>query len=218
LAADFAREALSLSSKDLGLGTREGPWANRRLTDLLEEATVGQGPAGDWPAASWSEERLIKRAAQENDPGRKTALALGCILSVLARGAFPAEPYYTFDTLGPGFRDRHPVNLASVAGFVRQREAEAAADVTAALLKEKVLFQHLRVAMRKLRYQLQATFKFVVEDGHFVWVEDFEPTFTSPRLRQAFRFLRDLGLARGRAEGWGLTADGRALLGQPDGR
>ena len=84
----------------------------------------------------------------------------------------------------------------------------------AALLREKVLFQHLRVAMRKLRYQTQATFKFVVEYGQYVWVEQFEPTFTSPRLRPAFLFLRDLGLAKGKTEGWGLTGDGKAAPGR----
>ena len=82
----------------------------------------------------------------------------------------------------------------------------------ASLFKDQVLFQHLRVAMRKLRYQAQATFKFVVEEGRYLWVEDFKPTFTSPRIRQAFRFLRDLGLCRGRSGGWQLTADGKARL------
>src|SRR5262249_9660707 len=108
-------------------------------------------------------------------------------------------------------------NLMSVPRFVRERQAENAAAVVAALVREKVLFQHLRVAMRKLRYQVQATFKFVVEEGHYLWVEDFDPTFTSPRIRQAFLFLRDLGLAKGRAGGWALTEDGKARLGQSDG-
>jgi hypothetical protein len=210
-AAGFSREALRFSSKELGLGKTKKAWADRLLVDLVNEAKVGQGPAGQWPDERWSEEQLIGRAAKEIDPDRKTAFAFGSILSVLARTC-PQEPYTAFETLGGGFQDRHAVNLASVAQFIRERQNESTATAVAALVKEMVLIQHLRVAMRKLRYQAQATFKYVVEYGQYVWVEDFDPTFTSPRLRQAFLFLRDLGLAKGRADGWGLTKDGAALL------
>jgi hypothetical protein len=217
-AADFANDSLALSSRDLGLSKRRKPWANCLLGDLIAEATAGQGSASDWATALWSEYVLTGRAAQETDPRRKTALALGCILSVLARGAFPVEPYTIFETLEPGFGDHHLVNLASVARFLRERQHERAWTVLATLVREKVLFQHLRVAMRKLRYQVQATFKFVIEYGHYVWVENFEPTFTSARLWPAFLFLRDLGLAKGKSGDWGLTGDGRAILRELNGR
>jgi hypothetical protein len=216
-ADDFARDALSFSSHDLGLGTRKKPWASYSLADLIAEAGAGQKVDGNWTTGLWSENCLIARAAKATDQRRKTAFGLGCILSVLARAVFPAEPYAAFETLGSDFRDRHAVNLASITRFIRDRQAESAATVLAAMLREKVLFQHLRVAMRKLRYQTQATFKLVVDLGHYVWVEDFEPTFTSPRLRPSFYFLRDIGLAKGKAGGWGLTGDGKALLRQPNG-
>src|SRR5262249_9886982 len=134
--------------------------------DLLEEAARDQGRPSEWQTARWSEDQLIRAAQKNDDPERKTALALGCILSVLARGALPAEPYKAFERLPTRFWERHPVNLMSVPRFVRDRQTESAAAVLTALVKEKVLFQHLRVAMRKLRdSKAQATFKFVVEDG-----------------------------------------------------
>jgi hypothetical protein len=216
-AADFAREALTLSSKDLGLASSKKPWADRSVADLIAEARARQGLASEWQRANWSEDGLIDRAAQETDRQRKTALAFGCLLSVLVRDTFPREPYGSFETLAPDFKARHPVNLASVAGFVKDWQDKSASTVLAALVREKVLFRHLRVAMAKLRYQSQATFKFVVEQGNYIRVDKIDPTYTNPRLRAAFLFLRDLGLAKGRAGNWGLTGDGRALLRQRNG-
>jgi hypothetical protein len=178
-ADEFAHDALRFSSHDLGLGTRKKPWASRSLADLVAEAGAGQKVDGNWTTGFWSEASLIARAAEAGNQSRRTAFALGCILSVLARAVFPAMPYAAFETLGSDFLDRHAVTLASITRFSRDRHAEPAATVLAALLREKVLFQHLRVAMRKLRYQAQATFKLVVDLGHYVWVEDFEPTFTT---------------------------------------
>ena len=124
LADEVTRGALSKTSKSMGLGTNTRPWGERLLSDLLEEAACGQGAAGEWAIRSWSEQQLILRAEREEDPRLKAALSFGCILSVVARGSFPAEPYATFQSLGPDFKGRHPVSLASVAKVMRDRQAE----------------------------------------------------------------------------------------------
>lgn len=213
-AGDFANEALNTNSNDLGLGPSKDLWRDRTIGDLLTEAATRQGAPSKWTTTPWSEESLINSAAAEVVSGRRLALSFACILSVLARNAVPADPFQKFVNLGPEFLGRYPVHFPSISQFIRTREKARAADVCAALLREKVLLQHLRVAMRKLRYQVQATFKFIVEEGHFVWVEDFEPTYTSPRLRQAFLFLRDLGLTAGKGGNWGLTKLGATILEQ----
>jgi hypothetical protein len=92
-----------------------------------------------------------------------------------------------------------------------------AAKAFAELLKDYVVGQHLRVAMRKLRYESQSTFKLTIEGGRFVWLDNFRPTLTNPRLRQAFRFLRDLGLCSGVSGDWKLSRLGDEQLRRADG-
>jgi hypothetical protein len=211
-AADFAKDVLSLCSNDLGVGRGKTQWRTRQVSELLSEAARNQGRLRDWSTALWSEHRLITQAALEPDARRRAALSFACILSVLARPDLPSDPYAAFQTIASEFWRAYPVNLTSVRALVFERKSDPSANVLSDLVRQCILYRHLRVAMHKLRFQNDATFKFVVEYGHYGWLEDFDPTYTSPRLRQAFRFIRDLGLAKGRSGNWQLTADGRAFL------
>jgi hypothetical protein len=62
------------------------------------------------------------------------------------------------------------------------------------LLLEWILYRHLRVATRKLANQGVSTFKFRPGEGQLFLVAERlpKPTYTSPRVRQAFRVLEDL--------------------------
>ncbi len=54
--------------------------------------------------------------------------------------------------------------MAAVHKFLSERADKNAATVLSELLNEYVVWQHLRVAMRKLRYESQSMFKLAVED------------------------------------------------------
>ena len=211
-AADAARRALAASSKDIGLGRDRTPWAKRPVDSLLDEAKSSQLAPSDWEDDPWSEENLIGRAIEQSDPNRALALSLACIISTIVRGASPENPFELYEAANVEFLSRYPLHIASVRNHLMSAQDAPASDVFASLMAEKILLRHLRVAMRKLRYELQSTFKFVIEDGHYVWVEDFEPTYTNPRLRQGFLFLRDLGLCSGGSGGWSPTELGMAVL------
>ncbi len=87
------------------------------------------------------------------------------------------------------------------------------------LLRHWVVERHLAVALRKLRSQGNDTFRFRPHDQGLTyvgWTDTLQPTYSSPRLRQAFAILRDLGLLSASDGGWVPTARGRALLAAAD--
>jgi hypothetical protein len=211
----LAQESLSASSTTLKLGRDKRPWSSRTLGDLLREAEANQQPLAKNVDDPWGEMSLLPNPP-EDAPLTVLARSLGCLLSVLARNLFPPKPFSFFENLDTEFPKRYRVNLETVRDFVQKNLDTNAAAAYTDILSNWVLGQHIRVAMRKLRQQTQATFKVAVEEGRYVWIEDFDPTFTNPRLRQAFRFLRDLGLCGGATDGWRLRSAGKQILEVPD--
>jgi hypothetical protein len=51
---------------------------------------------------------------------------------------------------------------------------------------------HLRVALGKLRYRSEDTFRIKPVEGRLVVKEAPQPSFTSPRLKQALQILHDI--------------------------
>lgn len=207
----LATEALAASSATLGLGDDAEPWADRLVSDLLEEARSAQTSLAEWSQDPWAESKLVPNP-KHSDAQDVLARAFACVLSVLARNQVPAAPFSGFSSLDSSFLRRYSANIASFRAFVLRNGERKAVDVYAEILSNWVIGQHIRVAMRKLRNQIQATFKIAIEEGRYVWIEDFDPTYTSPRLKQAFRFLRDLGLCGGASDGWRITEAGKRRL------
>ena len=207
----ISQDALRVTSTGMGLGSTTNPWRDRSVGDIIEEARTQQKPLNDWHNDPWSEEKLI-RNLDEQPPLSRLVRAFACLVSICARNRTPENPYQAFSGLPSDWFDQHRVNLATVRKYMTEDAGRNAAEVFAGLLKEFVVGQHLKVAMRKLHYQSQSTFKLIIEEGRFVWVENFIPTFTNPRLQQAFWFLRDLGLCSGAAEEWQLTDAGKKQL------
>ncbi len=87
------------------------------------------------------------------------------------------------------------INVLAFQRRAAERLPEPAGDFFRDLLFEWVLARHLRVAVAKLASQGVSTFKFRPEEGALVRLVDknVRPTFTSPRLRPAFRILTDIG-------------------------
>lgn len=80
------------------------------------------------------------------------------------------------------------------------------------MILEWVLFRHLRVATRKLANQRVSTFKYRPEGGKLVRTADAPgPTYTSPRVRQAFRIMSDLGLVARNGGVMTLTKQGLTM-------
>lgn len=214
---ELAVKSLSASSATLGLGADAQPWADRLLGDLLEESKAAQAPLERWGHDPWAESTLIPNP-KERTPLDVLARAFASLLSVLARNRVPVIAFAGIESLDASFLRRYSVNFASFREWMFKSSKRKAAEVLAEVLSNWVVGQHLRVAMRKLRYQTQSTFKVAVEEGRYLWIEDFIPTYTSPRLRQAFRFLRDLGLCTGAKGGWKITEAGMQQLGGNDGK
>jgi hypothetical protein len=208
--------ALRVSSSTLGLGTGKSDWCNRTLGDIIEESRIRQQPLADWRDDPWSESNLIF-GLNDQPPLIRLARSFACLVAIHARNRMPSQPFQAFSSITADWLDRHKVTLATVYKFLSERADRNAATVFAEFLKDYVVGQHLRVAMRKLRYQSQSTFKLAVEDGRFIWLEHFEPTRTNPRLRQAFRFLRDLGFCSGHSGGWRTSHKGKEQLRHEDG-
>ena len=137
-------------------------------------------------------------------------------MAIYARDRLPETPFAAFSSLS-AMAGCYNVTLAKVRDFLSERLEKNAAAVFSELLKDYVIGQHLHVAMRKLCSESQSTFKLAIEDGRFIWLDNFEPTRTNPRLAQAFRFLRDLGLCSGEGDGWKLSGMGKEQLRQADG-
>jgi hypothetical protein len=211
-----ANEALRVTSAELGLGTRKLAWRDRKLGDIIAEARIRQRSLDAWYDDPWSESNLIL-GLDDQPPLVRLVRAFACLLALHARDRLSPEPFAAFSGLSPDWLRRYKVTLATVNKYLSEKADENAAKAYADFLKDYVVGQHLQVAMRKLRYESQSTFKLTIEDGRFLWLENFDPTFTNPRLRQAFRFLRDLGLCSGKGAEWKLSPRGRELLRRTDG-
>ena len=214
---ELAINALSASSATLGVGEDARPWADRLISDLLEEAKTAQAPLERWFQDPWAESKLTPNP-KEKRPLDVLAGAFASVLSVLARNRVPAATFAGFDSLDTSFLRRYSANFASFRAFVFKSAEKKAADVYADILSNWVIGQHIRVAMRKLRHQTQSTFKLAIEEGRYIWIEDFIPTYTSPRVKQAFRFLRDLGLCGGGSDSWQITEPGKRKVRGVDGK
>lgn len=207
----LAVKSLSVSSESLGLGESTCTWANRLLGDLFDEARAAQAPIDAWSEDPWAESTLIPDPKEQN-PLEVLAHAFACVVSVLARNRVPAQTFAGFGSLDASFLERYSKNFASFRKFMFESVDREAADVYADILSNWVVGQHIRVAMRKLRHQTQTTFKVAIEDGRYIFIEDFDPTYTNPRLKQAFRFLRDLGLCGGDSHSWQIMERGKQKL------
>jgi hypothetical protein len=61
-------------------------------------------------------------------------------------------------------------------------------------IKQHIILRHHLVAFRKIGGGTQTTQKFILEENHIRYIDNFEPNFTSPRLNTLHSFLRDLNL------------------------
>ena len=131
-------------------------------------------------------------AQNESDVEEVVARSLQLLLSLVARGS--EESPYGDLVEGDRFFQTYEINLFSLERLTRDTwSAQTGTEWLEWLAAEWGLRVHFRVALRKLRYQSQDSFRIVpMEEGYRVR-EAPRAQWTSPRLAQAFRFLYDLG-------------------------
>jgi len=95
----------------------------------------------------------------------------------------------------PEYSSKYPVNLRTVQAklnneLANQNIVEAMINFT----QQYCLENHWRVAMRKLRYQSQNTFRFEASERGLIINAIPSATHTSPRFYQSTQVMKDLGL------------------------
>jgi len=157
----------------------------------------------------------LMAARKQEDVERGVKAAVDLLLALLARGR--SEPAYGSASVTPRFFQTYEINLDSL----QQLAAGGWSELTGREWLQQLsaywgLRVHFRVALRKLRYQTQDSFRIVpLEDGLHVR-EAPPPQWSAPRLAQALTFLSDLGAldleASEESEYYVLTSFGRSLL------
>lgn len=128
----------------------------------------------------------------EGDLDRVVAQSIRVLLALAARGIHEA-PYGTL-VVADRFFQTYEINLWTLRALVGEDwQALSAPEWLEWLAANWALRVHFRVALRKLRYQSQDSFRIVPhEDG--LRVREAPPAqWSSPRLGQALRFLWDIG-------------------------
>jgi hypothetical protein len=190
------------------------------LTNLIEEVVA----ESELPDTSWAEfqsettqlasdlgerefEEAISRSGGHDGVIQPDTLraAVRLLAVVLSRAEEQSE--LVEHEFGP-YGSTHFRSLASERRFIDDRANAPAAEVLAAVLKERVIKRHLWVAARKLRTQRAYTYLADVTDGELRFRSSFAATLSNPRLEQSLTFLTDAGLL----DADGLTPGGREAL------
>jgi hypothetical protein len=175
-----------------------------------------QDPSGDpWGSDStWEWADRLERAVKERDIGLIVALAAR-VLGRLATdtGTWRAHPFETIFN-AEDMANKYEVHLKGWCDRANRGANQETRDFLQELLLEWVLFRHLRVATRKLANQGVSTYKYRPEEGQLLFIAEKPPlpTFTAPRIWQAFRILEDLHCLSRVNNSLELSADGRSIL------
>lgn len=140
-----------------------------------------------------------------------------CVLRVLATMVVRAEsgdtsPYGKLPMTDAVLAD-YPINLASFQTVELAWRALTVGEVVKWLICEWACETHLRIALRKLRFEQKDTFRFYPTDRGLTprKVPPFD--YSNPRLRQAIQMLRDLYALEADADGrMQITPAGREWL------
>jgi len=133
---------------------------------------------------------------------------------VTDRGAFKSHPFEAIPE-AVEITSGHRISYKRWLDRAKARSTENIKAFLVDLVKEWVIFRHLRVATRKLANQGVTTFKFRPHEGVIITsAETFpSPTYTNPRLVQAVQIMKDLHLVEARGGVMQLTKTGKKYLG-----
>lgn len=95
----------------------------------------------------------------------------------------------------PEYSSKYPVNLRTVQAKLNNELANKnIVEAMTSFTQQYCLENHWRVAMRKLRYQSQNTFRFEASERGLIVNAVPSATHTSPRFYQSTQVMKDLGL------------------------
>jgi hypothetical protein len=192
-------------------------------------ATLLQDRRGSLPAQDeWTHSdhelqhgQSLLAAQKQGDADTVVVSALQILLSLIARG-FADAPYGTL-IVPDRFFETYEINLLSVRNTAsRAWDGISGGEWLQWLAGSWAIRVHFRVALRKLRYQMQDSFRIVPMDEGYRVREAPPAKWSEPRLAQALRFLYDLGALDidGQIEGepYALSTFGEQLLERELGR
>ncbi len=191
-----------------------GGWLSGRPTIKKLEKIVGAATFGEAlrlarrsapPQADWdSDQHEFQQAAEciarfreiEDETSAAAAIGVAVRTLVLLASRIEADvPEYDASLLADEFLKGYPINLHSFRRHALDGwQSLSVPRLIGWLVKDWGIDAHLRIALRKLRSNPQATFRLRPTDqGLLVEDEIPPPVPTNPRLRQGIQILRDLG-------------------------
>jgi hypothetical protein len=196
------------------------PWVNDAVTELgsqdfngaLNFTTSALPPLKDWHREG-HEVSLANHAQEAHLDHKKREVkvellvhAARILLSLVARDD-QTKPAYGGMAFLSEYLSLYPINLESL----RKLSQSTWPDMTTTSWLAWVaghwgIEAHLRVALRKLRYQTKETFHVVPTDRGLTVAEMPDPTYTLPRFNQGIQILQDIGaIERPPNGGWVRT-------------
>jgi hypothetical protein len=185
--------------------------AKNHLTTVM--AAIGQY---DSPEHEWTYSRAILDTYTETEDESADEAVLTNSVKLLAALAAraPELDAYAASPFPVEFLGTYPINLQSHSHLARGEWANLPITELLGWLADKWGIEtHLSIALRKLRYNPQSTFRVRPTDqGLKVIPRIPPPTRTNPRMRQGLQMLRDLGAIEDDDDHSMLTAFGRQVL------
>lgn len=198
----------------------------------LEEIGAGRlfsacvAESGSWlPAlAAWGEaahevqltERIAALSRTQKSGQNRKAIVAASLRTLIALASRPGAGVNQYADLvfDPGYFRYYPINLQSFAFACASDWAKMRMD---ALLRWLLIHWgievHLRVALRKLRGQMQSTFRIRPSDRGMEVIAVPPAVHTRPRFNQALRVLKDIGAFQRSASGaWQPSDFGEEML------
>lgn len=190
----------------------------RSFGEALRSFQKTLAPIDQWDQAmhEWTfSRRILGSFTSHRDEGADEdvlADSLRLLMALAARTT--SEDAYAASPFAPGFLDPYPINLQSFADAVsREWSGLSIPQLIGWLMNRWGIETHLSVALRKLRYNPQATFRVRPTERGLDVVPDIPPpTRTNPRMRQGLQMLRDLDAISDTEDGSRLTDFGSRML------
>jgi hypothetical protein len=156
----------------------------------MQHDAAGDARSPESTFGLWSR---LRDAVRRRDFDAMPGLAVRLLGRIVTDRGPSVDPFGVVPN-GAELVESHEVQLLAWWNRVEKRRDDDLRDFVAELVLDWIIYRHLRVATRKLASQGDSTFKFRPEKGSLVLIAAKlpAPTFTSPRLDQALRILKDL--------------------------
>jgi len=197
-----------------------GDRLSKDFSNFLSDAKQHIPPVQDWNNSKHEismADEIIQRChshAGETIYGEIILLALGILANITLRDDASESPYGDI-SLPEDYLWYYPVNLHSFSRHSRKDWPEMkVSEVVAFLVGRWGIENHLRVALRKMRFDQRDTFQIRPTDGGLMWVNTPEPIYTNPRFVQGIRMLWDINMIKptNEKQRFHLTSQGQMVL------